>query len=88
MEDVKNSMVSPYDTSKTITKLFVPNEKEVQIYNAGNTPFTNSQIIAKAYIWFKKLDYTMNNAKLVIAIYKKKRYGLTSTSTSIKHTRM
>ena len=50
MEDAINAMVAPYDPYKNITNLFVQIKKGVKISDAANTPFTNSQIIDRAYI--------------------------------------
>ena len=50
MEDATNTMVTPYDTSKPITKMLIKIEKGVQIVDAVNIIFKNAQIIAKAYI--------------------------------------
>ena len=47
-------MVTPYDTSKPITKMFIQFYKVLQIVNASNTPFKNAQIIAKTYILVQK----------------------------------
>ena len=54
MEDAINAMVAPYDPYKNITNLFVQIKKGVKISDAANTPFTNSQIIAKSYIFVQK----------------------------------
>ena len=50
MDYSTHAMVTPYDPSKPITKLFVQIEKGLQISDTANTPLTNSQIVAKAYI--------------------------------------
>ena len=43
-------MVTQYDTSKPITKMFIQIDKGLKITNTANTPFTNAHIIAKEYI--------------------------------------
>ena len=50
MEDATNTMVTSYDPSKPIIKLFIQIEKELKINFATSKPFTNAQIISKAYI--------------------------------------
>ena len=42
MEDATNTMVTQYNTSKTITKLFIQIERGVKIAYAANIPFVNA----------------------------------------------
>ena len=53
MKYYTNTMVTPYDPSETITKMFIQIEKGVKISDAENTPFKNAQIIDNAYILVK-----------------------------------
>ena len=54
MEYTTTDIVTLYDPSKPITKLIVQIEKRVKIANAENTPFTNLQMLAKAYLLVPK----------------------------------
>ena len=54
MDYATNTMVTSYDPSNPITNLFIQIEKGVQIADSKNTPFTNAQIISKAYILVQK----------------------------------
>ena len=51
MEDATNTMVTTYDP---ITKMFIQIEKGVEISDSANSPFTNAQIIDKAYTLVQK----------------------------------
>ena len=50
MEYSTNTMVTPYDNTNTITKMFNQIQRGVQIVDAENIPFTNVHIIDKTYI--------------------------------------
>ena len=54
MEDSTNTMVTPYDPYNPITKMFIQIEKGVEIADSANSPFTNAQIIDKAYTLVQK----------------------------------
>ena len=69
MEDAKNDMVTQYDPSKPNTNFFVQIEKGVKIANAANISFTNTQIIAKAYLLVQKMHHTVKNAWIGVAVY-------------------
>ena len=85
MDDATNSMATPYDTSKPTTNVFVQMEKGVQILNTENSPFTNAQTIAKAYLLILKIDYTVKNARLEITVQHQETSDLTSVYTYLKH---
>ena len=48
------NMVTPYDSSTPITKLFSQIEEAVAYAEAGQTPFTQQQILQKAYLLILK----------------------------------
>ena len=85
MDDATKTTVTPYETYNPTTKLIIHIEKEVQIADAANTPFTNAHIIDN---YFRRLDYTVKNEKHGINVLQHKKYVLTSASTSINHTRI
>ena len=63
MEDATNTMVIPFNTFKTITKLFVQIHKGLQISDSSNTPFINAHIIFKAYLLFQKTGMNSEERK-------------------------
>ena len=84
MKDSTNTMVTTYDPSKPITKFFIQIDKGVKISDAENTPFTNSQIIDKAYILVCSNELYSEEWTSWDRHPVAEKYGLTFTSTSLK----
>ena len=81
-------MVTPYDPSKTITKMFIQIDKGLQIINAENTPFANSQIIDKVCIFLQNTVLYSEGFRAWYQLPTAEKCGLTFSSTYIKPTKM
>ena len=68
MECSTITMFTPYYPYYLIIKLFIKTGKWVQISDAANTPFTNAQIISKAYILFHKTWLYSERIKIGITV--------------------
>ena len=88
MEDNTNTMVAPYNLFNPITKKSYKFRKEYKSVMQLTPPSQMHRSLLRHIFWFVRLDYTVKNSNLGIAIQNQKQYGLTFVSTFLKLTRM
>ena len=76
MDGSTKTTVTAYYPSKPITKLFVQIEKGVQNTNVEEPPSKMHRLFLRHIFWLRRMDYTVNNAKLVIAVQQQKKIWL------------